>query len=277
MEQALRYNQGKIRMELVPHELIEGVAKVLSYGANKYTVKDEQGNVITDGSNNWRKGMKWMDVVASLERHLNAFKKGEDTDSESGLYHLEHAATNIAFLLTYYKSHPELDNRTHNYFFQKRIGLDIDCVLADWISHWCNHFQLDIPETWNFDRDIKSKFEQLQDNKDFWLSIPVKIKPKDIPFEPTCYITARGIPNEWTEKWLDMNKYPVAPVFTLGIGQSKVDIAKEQKLDWFVDDSFKNFVELNKAGIYTYLMDAQHNQRYNVGSKRIYSLQELVK
>ena len=43
----------------------------------------------------------------------------------------------------------------------------------------------------------------------------------------------------------------------------------------FVDDKFENFVELNKNGICCFLMDAPHNQRYDVGHKRIKSLKEL--
>lgn len=34
----------------------------------------------------------------ALYRHLNAFRLGETHDHESGLHHLSHALTNIAFL-----------------------------------------------------------------------------------------------------------------------------------------------------------------------------------
>ncbi len=36
-----------------------------------------------------------------------------------------------------------------------------------------------------------------------------------------------------------------------------------------------NFRDLNNAGIFTYLFDCKHNQRYDVGAKRIYSLSEI--
>lgn len=40
--------------------------------------------------------------------------------------------------------------------------------------------------------------------------------------------------------------------------------------------NYKNFVELNNAGICCYLYDAPHNRRYNVGHKRLFSLKDLV-
>jgi hypothetical protein len=112
---------------------------------------------------------------------------------------------NAAFLTEYYKIYPQGDDRDHAYLNAPKIGLDIDEVLADWVGHWTKHHGQEVPETWNFDRDIKSKFELLKDDKEFWLSIPVKTKPSDIHFEPHCYITSRSIPKEWTEEWLDKN------------------------------------------------------------------------
>jgi len=105
----LRFNTGKNRLSLVPYELIEEVGKVMTYGANKYTIK--KSNKTISGDNNWRGGMKWSTVLDSLKRHILAFEKGENTDEESGLPHLSHAATNIAFLLTYFHTHPQNDDR----------------------------------------------------------------------------------------------------------------------------------------------------------------------
>jgi uncharacterized HAD superfamily protein len=116
----------------------------------------------------------------------------------------------------------------------------------------------------------------MSDNKEFWLSIPAKVKPEDIPFEPHCYITSRSIPVEWTIEWLDNNGFPAVPVYSVGLGESKVEVAKESGIEIFVDDRFDTFVELNNAGICTFLFDAPHNQRYNVGHKRIKSLGELL-
>ena len=154
--------------------------------------------------------------------------------------------------------------------------MDIDEVLADWLGAWTKRHGIIEPVLfWNFDRNIKEKFELMRDDKDFWLNIEPKVTPKDLPFEPHCYITSRSIPREWTEEWLKKWNFPAVPVYSIGFDQSKVEVAKKSGIDWFVDDRYENFVELNNAGICTFLMDCEHNRRYNVGYKRIYSLNDL--
>jgi len=89
--QAARFDNGKPRIELVPTEIIEEMAKVFTYGAQKY---DDW---------NWSKGFPWLQPYASMMRHLMAWHEGEDVDPESGLHHLSHAACNMAMLLHYIK------------------------------------------------------------------------------------------------------------------------------------------------------------------------------
>jgi 5'(3')-deoxyribonucleotidase len=262
-QEGLRFNEGKTRYDLVPTFAQEEYAKVLTKGAEKYAER------------NWEKGMAWSKVLASLERHLNAIKRGEDHDPETGLLHSAHVMCNAAFLTEYYKIYPQGDDRPHQYLQKPKIGLDIDEVLADWVGHWTNHHSQEVPETWNFDRKIGDKFDKLKDDKDFWLSIPVKTKPEDIGFEPHCYITSRSIPKEWTEEWLDKNGFPTMPVYSVGFNESKVDVAKAAGIDIYVDDRYENFVELNNAGVFTYLFDAPHNKRYEVGFRRLFTLKDL--
>ena len=261
----LRFNEGKTRHDLVPQYAQEQYARVLTKGADKY------------GDNNWQLGMDWSKVVESLKRHTLAFESGEDYDPETGEFHTAHIMCNAAFLTEYYKIYPQGDNRKHSYLNPPKIGLDIDEVLADWVGHWTNHHGQIVPDAWNFDRNIGEKFDLLKDDKDFWLSIPAKTPPSDIPFEPHCYITSRSIPQEWTEEWLDRNGFPSMPVYTIPRGESKLSIAKSSGIDIFVDDRYENFVELNSGGVCCFLFDAPHNQRYNVGFKRIKHLKELVR
>lgn len=286
MAEARRYNKNKIRMELLPPGPLREIAKVYTIGAEKYSDFDKEGNLIYDGADNWRLGMSWKSVIGSVERHINKFKQGEDFDSDfppellkkyGSTYHLANAAWGLMALLEYYKIHPEYDDRNHNYLSQIKIGLDIDGVLGDWQGAWnARHgHSLEI-NNWNFDRHIKEKLSEVSTDKTFWVDeIKPLIDPKDIPFEPHCYITARGIPKEWTEEWIDKNGFPQMPVYTVDFGQSKVDIAKEIGIDWFIDDRFENFAQLNAAGICTFLMDRPWNRRYNVGYKRIHSFSEL--
>lgn len=265
-EAGLRYNSDKVRTDLVPPGPIFDVAKVLTAGANKYADR------------NWEKGMKWTTVLASLERHFLKFKAGEDFDDETGLNHMAHVATNAIFLLEYVRTHPEYDDRVKRWKTLPKIGLDIDEVIADWVKHWQEYHGCKVtPEWWNFDKDIKQKFEEMKDNKEFWMSIPAKCKPSEIPFEPHCYVTSRIIPKEWTEEWIQAMGFPTVPVYCVGLDQSKLDVIKESGLEIFVDDRYENFHELNMNGVMCYLYDAPHNQRYDVGHMRIKSLQELVR
>ena len=94
----IKHDKGKNRISLVPVEIIKGIGKVLTYGAIKYS---EGG-----GPHNWRKGIEYSRVVDALLRHLFSYLGGERNDLESGLPHLYHLATNLAFLITY-EEHPE--------------------------------------------------------------------------------------------------------------------------------------------------------------------------
>ncbi len=264
---ALRFNKGKVRLDLVPDSAVLGIGDVMTYGASKYAER------------NWEKGLDWMSVVASLERHLKKFKKGEDFDDESTLLHIDHVLANAAFLKEYYKIYPQGDNRPHAYLNRPRIGLDIDDVLADWLGSFCKYQGIELPNSWLFHRDLSGAFDKMKEDGvdiDNWMeNLPVKTRPEDIPFEPAAYITARTHTPKWVaEKWLDKNGFPAAPVYQ--VPGNKVQAAKEAGIDIFVDDRFDNFVDLNKAGICCYLFNAPHNQRYNVGHKRIHSLKELV-
>jgi len=260
-----RYNKDKIRMDLIPPFVIDQYAKVMSKGAVKYSER------------NWEKGMPWNEVIASAMRHFFAFMNGEDFDKETGLLHVSHAMWNMAALVEYYRTHPEYDNRPKASLSMPRIALDIDEVLADWVGHWSNKFGMsEKPAYWNFDKDIKAKFEMLKDDKNFWLSIPPLVDPKGLPFEPVGYVTSRNIPQEWTEEWLQLNGFPSTPVITVGHNESKVEAIKSLNAERFVDDRYENWVEINKAGIPCYLMTQPHNSRYDVGSLRINSLSDII-
>jgi hypothetical protein len=99
-EQALRYNQGKLQWSLVDFDSLEGLVRVLEYGAQKYS-KD-----------NWKKGMPVTQVTESLMRHLFAFLRGEDVDPESGCRHISHVMCNTMFLEYILREKPHYDDRT---------------------------------------------------------------------------------------------------------------------------------------------------------------------
>lgn len=261
----LRYNTGKMRHDLVHAWSHEQMVKVLTKGAEKYAER------------NWEKGMLWSTVIASLKRHMAAIERGEDYDAETGLLHAAHVACNAHFLTAYYKIYPQGDDRPHHYLKGLKIGLDIDEVLCDWVGGWCKKFGHNCPDHWNFSYGIKAEFDSLgEDLESFYLGLQRKFDPKEMPFEPHCYITSRTVPDDITKVWLQQNGFPTAKVYTVGHNMSKVAIAKEAGIDIFVDDRFENFVELNNAGICCFLYDAPHNQKYDVGFKRIQKLSDLL-
>lgn len=267
-ESGLRFNKGKLRYDLLHPVAQEGIVKVLTKGAEKYAPK------------NWEKGMSWMSVVASLKRHLAEFEKGIDYDEETGLLHIDHIQCNAHFLSAFYKIAQEFDDRTKSYMSDKKIGLDIDEVICDWVTGWREYYNINkVPTSWFFDREIIKRFNKMKEEntlEEFYSNLKPLLTPEDIPFEPHCYITSRPCSIETTINWLDKHGFPTRPVYCVGVGKSKVDVAKESGITHFVDDRYENFVELNNAGICTFLFDAPHNQRYQVGYKRIYSLIELA-
>lgn len=272
MSQALRYNEGKTEIGLVPVELIEGVAKVLTYGKNKYTVKDKDGNIVSTGAQNWRKGMSWSKVIDSLERHLLEFKKGTDVDIESSCLHLEHLACNVAFLLNYYKSHPELDDRWKEP--QKRIALDFDDVLADFVPAYCKKVGIEIPNSWYLDYNFIPNIEKLHEDENFWMNLEPLFDPKELKFEPVMYITARDPKlSEWTTKWLEKHNFPKAPVV---FSRNKGITCKENNIQLFIDDSPKNYDEINKEGVACFLMDTIWNRYRDVGYRRIKNINDIL-
>lgn len=99
MSEGLKYDNGKVPLELLPVEALTEIAKVLAFGAEKY------------GRHNWRKGMAWSRLVGAILRHLFAWVQGENKDPESGLSHLAHAGCDILFLLTYALNNSGTDDR----------------------------------------------------------------------------------------------------------------------------------------------------------------------
>ena len=87
--EGIKFDQGKPRYDLIPPEIEEALAKVLTFGAAKY------------GDRNWELGMDWGRAYAALRRHMGAWWGGENNDPETGMPHTWHAACCIAFLVAF--------------------------------------------------------------------------------------------------------------------------------------------------------------------------------
>tara|TARA_Y100000310_G_C20547602_1_gene746374 strand:- start:284 stop:703 length:420 start_codon:yes stop_codon:yes gene_type:complete len=88
-EEAVKADDGKIRMDLFPPDALLEIGKVYTMGAIKYAPR------------NWEKGTAWSRCTAALLRHFMTWMGGENMDPESKLPHLAHVAWNAICLLTY--------------------------------------------------------------------------------------------------------------------------------------------------------------------------------
>lgn len=83
-----KFDTGKPIIGAIPPHAELAVARVMTFGAQKYA------------RDNWRKiddiPTRYMDAAL---RHLNAVRRGEMVDPESGEHHLAHAACCILFML----------------------------------------------------------------------------------------------------------------------------------------------------------------------------------
>lgn len=267
-DKGIRYNKNKLRYDLVHPKAHKDFVEVLTNAIGKYEER------------NWEKGLSWTSVLASLKRHIEAFELGEDYDPEDGLLHISHAACNVHFLNSYYYIYPQGDDRSKNFIKLPNIGLDIDGVIANFTKSWHNKYNdvSDSPVSWDYDINMIERFNIMKENNeldDFYLNIEPLIDSKDLKFIPHCYITSRPVDDNITLKWLYKHNFPIRPIYSTEIRKSKVDLAKLADIEVFIDDSYDNFIDLNKNGIFTYLLTSTYNDKYNVGHMRLNSLNDL--
>jgi hypothetical protein len=86
MNDAVKFDAGKLRVSLIPPKTILLLAEVFEYGAGKY------------GEHNWKKGIDPVRLYDAAMRHLLAWMDGEKLD-ESGCPHLAHALWNVAVMI----------------------------------------------------------------------------------------------------------------------------------------------------------------------------------
>jgi ADP-dependent phosphofructokinase/glucokinase len=94
-----KHDSEKPRMDLLDADYLEGVANVLTFGAQKYA------------AHNWREGLLYSRLIAATYRHLGAINRGENIDKESGLPHVYHASCCLMFLSSMMSTRPDLDDR----------------------------------------------------------------------------------------------------------------------------------------------------------------------
>ena len=94
-----KHDAGKPEISLIPVEAIEGCAKALTFGANKY------------GKHNFSDGIEHTRLINSLLRHTMAILRNEDNDPESNLDHVDHILANASMLKFMRVNRSDLDDR----------------------------------------------------------------------------------------------------------------------------------------------------------------------
>jgi len=82
-----KFDGGKLEYGLLPPLALEETVKVLTFGAQKYARDNWQ--IVPDAKR------RYFDAV---QRHMWAWKQGEQMDPESGIHHLAHAMCGLMFL-----------------------------------------------------------------------------------------------------------------------------------------------------------------------------------
>ena len=252
---------SNVRYDLIPVQGITEVSKVLTEKLKKHEV------------NEWKYGISWTEVLSSLKKHLTEFELGNDY-TEEGLLHMAEVASDALILCEYYSIYPQGDNRIIAPINKPIVGCDLDDVIFDFTDSYEKRFNTKLSNYWNGDYNMSKNLEQLKDEKEFWVNMPVKNRPS---FEVDYYITARSIPVEWTKEAIQKNNLPKAPVYSLPWNVSKIDTLKELGVDIMIDDKYSTFKECKENGIFCYLMNSDTNQHYNVGHHRIYDLNLKIK
>lgn len=94
-----KLDSGKLRHDLLPPDAMNEVARIFTFGAEKYADR------------NWEKGMDWGRVYAAQQRHMMAFWGGEMYDPETGMLHTAHATFGTLVLTAYSLRGIGLDSR----------------------------------------------------------------------------------------------------------------------------------------------------------------------
>jgi hypothetical protein len=122
-----KYDGNKAQYSLIPPDALKAVAEVMTEGAKKYS------------ANNWV-GLELSRVLDALERHINAFKSGEDYATDSGQHHMAHAIANTMMAYHIAVNKPGQDDRLFSYIIPEEVIADeidesaegpCDCIVCD--------------------------------------------------------------------------------------------------------------------------------------------------
>lgn len=145
-----------------------------------------------------------------------------------------------------------------------------------------NHFYMRDLNDWKDGEDYKF-LEKYYEN------IIINVKPKTLALEylnklheegnKIVLITARWEANNFdvrktTEEWIKKNNIPCDKLIINA--ENKLVAAKQENIDIFIDDSYKNCKMVSESGIKTYIMDTRVNRGLeDKNIKRVFSWPHL--
>ncbi len=134
-KEGAKLDQGKSRIDLIPPEFILALGDVLGDACSP----GPDGTPPKYDERNWELGFDWGRAYAAAQRHLLAWAMGEDTNPDTGLSHLAHAATNMAFLIAFARRGVGRDDRSPHYLQDRvkpvittgLIGRKVETIIVD--------------------------------------------------------------------------------------------------------------------------------------------------
>ena len=105
-DQGKKFDDGKVRLDLLSPVAIWALAKVLTHGAGTY------------GDRNWEQGIKYSRVFGAMLRHAWKWWWGETHCPKDGQHHLASVLACAMFLIHYdlhHQKYEQFDDRVRDY------------------------------------------------------------------------------------------------------------------------------------------------------------------
>jgi hypothetical protein len=103
IKETTKYDEGKPDFTLIPQEALLEVAKVFTYGANKYS------------QDNYSLGTNYRRYIAAANRHINQWLRNQDIDEETQTNHLSNAIASLMMVLDNQLTNKGTDDRNKVY------------------------------------------------------------------------------------------------------------------------------------------------------------------
>lgn len=126
-----------------------------------------------------------------------------------------------------------------------KISFDVDGIVADYVQHAANRIghKVDVVDKFYIDW-IKPIHDEIEQDTEFWRTMPTMIQPNEIVCYIHCWITAiRPHLKEHREYWLQKNGYQLRPVY---VSQEKDKLINKLRINIHVDDKLSTVVAIQE-------------------------------